>query len=216
MAGGGGQGSDKEGGMIYLYHGVSRIFDGYIAGIGLGVLLVIILVAIILASDDSVTALIRNFGIFFIVVGVIGFPFILFFMYRGFTYLAMADKERYGIGVFGAIGSLTLSLALIPEGASLLVLRASYSTFLVMAVATIIIGFVFELLMYVALYRLGDYFSVGYLTGGIIISLFATVLSAIPVIEIIGGGILGLVGFVLILVGLNEVKKSLEKMISPG
>ncbi|WP_054854373.1 hypothetical protein [Vulcanisaeta distributa] len=187
MAGGGGQGSDKEGGMIYLYHGVSRIFDGYIAGIGLGVLLVIILVAIILASDDSVTALIRNFGIFFIVVGVIGFPFILFFMYRGFTYLAMADKERYGIGVFGAIGSLTLSLALIPEGASLLVLRASYSTFLVMAVATIIIGFVFELLMYVALYRLGDYFSVGYLTGGIIISLFATVLSAIPVIEIIGG-----------------------------
>ncbi|WP_446752336.1 hypothetical protein [Vulcanisaeta sp. JCM 16161] len=213
MASGGGQGGDKER-MIYLYHGVSRIFDGYIAGIGLGVLLIIVLVVIILASDDNVAALIHNFGIFFIVIGVLGIPFTYFFMYRGFTYLAMADRDRYGIGALGAIGSLALSLALIPEGALLLVLRTSYSTFLVLSVVTIIVGFVFELLMYIALYRLGDYFSVGYLTAGIIIiSLFTTLLSVIPVIEIIGS-IIGLIGFVLILVGLNEVKKSVERIIA--
>ncbi len=134
---------------------------GYIAGIGLGILLIIILVVIILASDDDVTALIRNFGIFFIVIGIIGFPFIFFFMYRGFTYLTMADRGgRYGIGMFGAIGSLALSLALIPEGALLLVLNISYFIFIVMSVVTIIVGFIFELLMYIALYRLGDYFNV--------------------------------------------------------
>ncbi len=214
MANEGQGGNDKER-MTYLYQGVSRIFDGYIAGIGLGVLLIIILVVIILASDDNVTALIHNFGIFFIVIGVIGFPFTFFFMYRGFTYLARADKGRYGIGTFGAIGSLALNLVLIPEGALLLVLSISYPIFLVMGVVTIIVGFVFELLMYIALYRLGDYFNVGYLTAGIVISLFATVLSAIPMIDIVGGGIIGLVGFVLILVGLNEVKKKIETQITP-
>lgn len=209
MAGGEGQGGDKER-MIYLYHGVSRIFDGYIVGIGLGALLVIILVTIILASDDNVAALIHNFGIFLIIIGVIGSPFTFFFMYRGFTYLAMADRGgRYGIGAFGAICSLALSPALIPEGVLLLVLSISYFIFIVMSVVTIIVGFVFELLMYIALYRLGNYFNMGYLTAGIIISLFATVLSAIPVIEIVGG-IIGLIGFVLILVGLNEIKKSLK------
>ncbi|MGC8607957.1 MAG: hypothetical protein ACP5L5_10425 [Vulcanisaeta sp.] len=214
MAGNGGLGnsSDRER-MILLYHGVSRIFDGYIASIALGILLAIVLVAIILSSDDNVNVLIHNFGIFFITVGILGLPFTFFFMYGGFTYLARADKGRYGIGVLGAIGLLALGLVLISEGAYLVITRVSYSIFLIMSVITIIAGFVFELLMYIVLYRLGDDFSVSYLTAGVIVSLFATVLLAVPVINIVGD-VIGLIAFVLILVGLNEVKKSIERTIA--
>ena len=86
--------------------------------------------------------------------------------------------------------------------------------FFVMAVPMIIVGLIFQVLMYIALYRLGNDFGIGYLTAGIIILIIAAVIYAIPVIDIVGG-ILALIGLILMLVGLNEVKKKIEAMITP-
>ena len=92
--------------------------------------------------------------------------------------------------------------------------HASLTMFLITAVLIAIVSLIAQVLMYVALYRLGNDFNVGYLTAGIIILIFTTVLSVIPLINVVGC-ILGLVSFILMLVGLNKVKNKIEVRITP-
>ncbi|GAB6943704.1 hypothetical protein [Vulcanisaeta sp. JCM 14467] len=200
--------------LALLLEGVSRIFNGFIVGLVLGVIFAIAYVALTLSSDGSAEAFIHGLGILIIVLGVLAFPINYYFLYGGLVYLSRADRGKYGIGAWGGLGLLVLDSVLIIYGVYLIASRISLTTFLMTAVPIAVVGLIIQVLMYAALYRLGDDFGVGYLTTGVIILLFATVLSAIPLINVVGG-ILGLVGFVLMLVGLNEVKNKIEPQIMP-
>jgi len=82
-----------------------------------------------------------------------------------------------------------------------------------------IIGIVGTILMMVALYRLGEQFSVGYLSAGAalvifmaVIILFILIPGAIIVVGILGL-LIGIPTIILLLVGLNEVKKVAENKL---
>ena len=200
--------------LALLLEGVSRIFNGFIVGLVLGIIFAIAYVALILSSDDNAEAFIHGLGILIIILGVLAFPINYYFLYGGLVYLSRADRGKYGIGAWGGLGLLVLSGVLIIYGVFLIASHISLTMFLMMTVPIAIVGLIIQVFMYVALYRLGNDFNVGYLTAGIIILLFATVLSVIPLINVVGG-ILGLVGFVLMLVGLNEVKNKIGAWITP-
>ena len=198
--------------LALLLEGVSRIFNGFIVGLVLGVLFVIAYVTIVLSSFGNVDFLIHGFGILFIILGLLSLPIDYYFLYSGLVYLSRVDRNKYGIGAWGGLGLLVLSGVLIAYGIYLAISHISLSMLLIIAVPIIIVGLIIQILMYIALYRLGNDFNVSYLTAGIIILIVAAVIYAIPVINI-AGGILALVGFILMLIGLNEVKKKIEAMI---
>ena len=198
--------------LALLLEGVSRIFNGFIVGLVLGVLFVIAYVTIVLSSFGNVDFLIHGFGILFIILGLLSLPIDYYFLYSGLVYLSRVDRNKYGIGAWGGLGLLVLSGVLIAYGIYLAISHISLSMLLIIAVPIIIVGLIIQILMYIALYRLGNDFNVSYLTAGIIILIVAAAIYAIPVINI-AGGILALVGFILMLIGLNEVKKKIEAMI---
>ena len=139
------------------------------------------LVALILSSDGSAEAFYTWIWHPHYNPWHSGFPLInYYFPYSGLVYLSRADRDKYGIGAWGGLGLLVLSGVLIIYGVYLIASHISLTMFLMMAVPIAIVGLIIQVFMYVALYRLGNDFNVGYLTAGIIILLFATVLSVIP------------------------------------
>ncbi|MGC8608135.1 MAG: DUF973 family protein, partial [Vulcanisaeta sp.] len=69
------------------------------------------------------------------------------------------------------------------------------------------------ILMCVALYRLGNDFNSGHLTGGAVVFAVGLVLLIIPVISVVGGFV-AFIGLILVLIGLSNVKKGFEDSVT--
>jgi hypothetical protein len=157
-----------------------------------------------------------------IISGLILFIIIYTYYYRGFMKLATADPLKYGIGRVGSIIGMAGLVINISSSALLLSLTFSLSNiwtaYLILSLP-MIIGIVGTILMMVALYRLGEQFSVGYLSAGAalvifmaVVILFILIPGAIIVVGILGL-LIGIPTIILLLVGLNEVKKVAENKL---
>ncbi|MFP3280678.1 MAG: DUF973 family protein [Vulcanisaeta sp.] len=211
-----------------IYDGVSLLFTGVILELIFGILFTIVTIAVVfgivysgssmMADEDYlINEVIHATAISGIVLGLIDFIIIYVYYYRGFTKLAMADPSRYSIGRIGSIVNIVGQIIGISLAALLLSLTFNLSNvwmaYLISSPGSIV-GFVGSVLTMIALYRLGDHFNVSYLSAGAILLVF---MAAINLLNMIPGasvvvGILGLLigipALILLMIGLNEVKKA--------
>ena len=125
------------------------------------------------------------------------------FLYRGFNYLFIIDRAKYGIGRLGTKLMFVFNAASIALGLFL----ALSSNKLVMVLSAAIINLTRLLmaipfiLMCVALYRLGNDFNSSHLTGGAVVFAVGLALLIIPIISAVGGFV-AFIGLILVLIGL--------------
>jgi len=209
-----------------IYDGVSLLFTGVIFELVFGILIAIVTIAVVFGivysglitnEDYLVNEVVHAAAIIGIVFGLINFIIIYVYYYRGFTKLAVADPSRYSIGRVGSIVNIVGQVIGISLAALLLSLTFNLSNVwmaYLMSSPGSIVGFVATVLIMNALYRLGNYFNVSYLSIGAVLAVF---MAAINLFNMIPGasvvvGILGLLigipALILLMIGLNEVKKA--------
>ena len=206
-----------------IYDGVSLLFTGAIFGFIVSILFGIVTLAVASSiAYSGVNEVVHVSAVIGIIYGLILFIIIYTCYYRGFMKLATADPLKYGIGKVGSIIGMAGLVINISSSALLLSLTFSLSNiwtaYLILSLP-MIIGIVGTILMMVALYRLGEQFSVGYLSAGAalvifmaVIILFILIPGAIIVVGILGL-LIGIPTIILLLVGLNEVKKVAENKL---
>jgi hypothetical protein len=209
-----------------IYDGVSLLFTGVIFELVFGILVAIVTIAVVFGivysglitnEDYLVNEVVHAAAIIGIVFGLINFIIIYVYYYRGFTKLAVAEPSRYSIGRVGSIVNIVGQVIGISLAALLLSLTFNLSNVWIvylMSSPGSIVGFVGSVLTMIALYRLGDHFNVSYLSAGATLLVF---MAAINLFNMIPGasvvvGILGLLigipALILLMIGLNEVKKA--------
>jgi len=211
-----------------IYDGVSLLFTGVIFELIFGILITIVTIAVVfsivysgssmMANEDYlVNEVVHAAAIIGIITNLIDFVIVYAYYYRGFTKLAMADLSRYSIGRVGSIVSIAGQVIGISLAALLLSLTFNLSNVWIVYLISSpgsIVGFVANVLITIALYRLGDHFNVSYLSTGATLLAF---MAAINLFNMIPGasvvvGILGLLigipALILLMIGLNEVKKA--------
>ncbi len=196
--------------MIFIYNGVSRIQTGINIGVMLGIIYGIALLVINLLGSMSIEAMIRGYGILQVAEVAVGLPVLYHYMYRGFNELTKADSARYGIGRLGVILLLVISPLLLAEGLYFILVDVSQSIFLLLRVVDSVVALVIYVLILVALYRLGSEFNVDHLRIGAILVIVSAVILVTPNIL---AAIIGLVGVVLTITGIGEVKRVVEEKI---
>ncbi|ADY02200.1 hypothetical protein VMUT_2001 [Vulcanisaeta moutnovskia 768-28] len=165
--------SSDAGRLGLIYNGVSEIFNGYIAGIIVGVLLVVFLLAMLfsviysiqsspfgVSNGSAVVSAIHDIGYFIISAVVIGGILLYRFFYRGFTYLARADSERYGIGRLGVFLSFVMLGVGFGIGLWFVLASISVGMLTVLDVLVGLAGLMPLVLTSIAPYRLGDGFGI--------------------------------------------------------
>jgi hypothetical protein len=211
-----------------IYDGVSLLFTGVIFELIFDILIIIVTIAVVfsivysgssmMANEDYlVNEVVHAAAIIGIISGLIDFIIIYTYFYRGFTKLAMADPSKYSIGRTGSIVNIVGQIIGISLAALLLSLTFNLSNvwmaYLISSPGSIV-GFVATVLTMIALYRLGNHFNVSYLSTGAALLVF---MAAINLFNMIPGasvvvGILGLLigipALILLMIGLNEVKKA--------
>ncbi|WP_054856642.1 DUF973 family protein [Vulcanisaeta sp. JCM 16159] len=196
--------------LIFIYNGVSRIQTGINIGVMLGIIYGIALLVINLLGSMSIEAMIRGYGILQVAEVAVGLPVLYHYMYRGFNELTKADSARYGIGRLGVILLLVISPLLLAEGLYFILVDVSQSIFLLLRVVDSVVALVIYVLILVALYRLGSEFNVDHLRIGAILVIVSAVILVTPNIL---AAIIGLVGVVLTITGIGEVKRVVEEKI---
>jgi len=199
------------------------IFMGVIFDLIVSILFGIVIFAVASSiAYSGVNEAVHVSAVIGIISGLIYFIIIYTCYYRGFMKLATADQLKYGIGRVGSIIGMAGLVISISLSALLLSLTFSLSniwTAYLMLSLPIIIGIVGTILMMVALYRLGEQFNIGYLSAGAALMIFMAVIilfilipGAIIVVGILGL-LIGIPTIILLLVGLNEVKKVAENKL---
>ena len=209
-----------------IYDGVSLLFTGVIFELVFGILVAIVTIAVVFGivysglitnEDYLVNEVVHAAAIIGIVFGLINFIIIYVYYYRGFTKLAVADPSRYSIGRVGSIVSIAGQVIGISLAALLLSLTFNLSNvwmaYLMLSPGNIV-DFVATVLIMNALYRLGNYFNVSYLSIGAVLAVFMAVISLFNMIPgasvVVGilGLLIGIPALILLMIGLNEVKKA--------
>jgi hypothetical protein len=218
-----------------IYDGVSLLFTGVILELVFGILFGIVTIAVVFGivysggsgvylgwsmmarEDYLINEVVHAAAIIGIVLGLINFIITYVYYYRGFTKLAMADPSRYSVGRVGSIVSIVGQVIGISLAALLLSLTFNLSNvwmvYLILSPGNIV-GFVGSVLTMIALYRLGDHFNVSYLsTGATLLAFMAAInlFNMIPGASVVAGilGLLiGIPALILLMIGLNEVKKA--------
>jgi len=215
-----------QGGAEYyslIYSGVSLIFTGVIFDLIVSILFGVVIFAVASSiAYSGVNEAVHVSAVIGIISELIYFIIIYTYYYRGFMKLATADPLKYGIGRVGSIIGMAGLVISISLSALLLSLTFSLSNVwaaYLMLSLPIIIGIIGTILMMVALYRLGEQFNIGYLSAGAALMIFMAVIilfilipGAIIVVAILGL-LIGIPTFILLLVGLNEVKKVAENKL---
>jgi len=230
-----GPGADDVKYYSLIYDGVSLLFTGVIFELISGILFAIVTIAVVFGivysggsgvysgwsmmarEDYLINEVVHAAAIIGIVLGLIDFIIIYVYYYRGFTKLAMADPSRYSIGRVGSIVNIVGQIIGISLAALLLSLTFNLSNvwmaYLISSPGSIV-GFVGSVLTMVALYRLGDHFNVSYLSAGAALLVF---MAAINLFNMIPGAsvvvgilalLIGIPALILLMIGLNEVKKA--------
>jgi hypothetical protein len=206
-----------------IYDGISLLFTGVIFVLIVSILFGIVTLAVASSiAYSGVNEAVHVSAVIGIISGLIFFIIIYTYYYGGFMKLATADPLKYGIGRVGSIIGMAGQVIGISLSALLLSLTFSLSniwTAYLMLSLPMIIGIVGTILMMVALYRLGEQFSVGYLSAGAVLTIFMAVIilfilipGAIIVVRILGL-LIGIPTIILLPVGLNEVKKVAENKL---
>jgi len=209
-----------------IYDGVSLLFTGVIFELVFGILVAIVTIAVVFGivysglitnEDYLVNEVVHAAAIVGIVFGLIDFIIIYVYYYRGFTKLAVADPSRYSIGRVGSIVNIVGQVIGISLAALLLSLTFNLSNvwmaYLMLSPGNIV-DFVATVLIMNALYRLGNYFNVSYLSIGAVLAVFMAVISLFNMIPgasvVVGilGLLIGIPALILLMIGLNEVKKA--------
>jgi uncharacterized membrane protein len=209
-----------------IYDGVSLLFTGVILELIFGILFTIVTIAVvfgivysglIINEDYLINEVVHATAISGIVFGLIDFIIIYVYYYRGFTKLAMADPSKYSIGRTGSIVNIVGQIIGISLAALLLPLTFNLSNvwmaYLISSPGSIV-GFVATVLTMIALYRLGNHFNVSYLSTGAALLVFMAVINLfnmIPGASVVVGILALLIGIpalILLMIGLNEVKKA--------
>jgi hypothetical protein len=209
-----------------IYDGVSLLFTGVIFELVFGILVAIVTIAVVFGivysglitnEDYLVNEVVHAAAIIGIVFGLINFIIIYVYYYRGFTKLAVADPSRYSIGRVGSIVNIVGQVIGISLAALLLSLTFNLSNvwmaYLMLSPGNIV-DFVATVLIMNALYRLGNYFNVSYLSIGAVLAVFMAVISLFNMIPgasvVVGilGLLIGIPALILLMIGLNEVKKA--------
>ena len=209
-----------------IYDGVSLLFTGVILELIFGILFTIVTIAVVFGivysglitnEDYLVNEVVHAAAIIGIVFGLINFIIIYVYYYRGFTKLAVADPSRYSIGRVGSIVNIVGQVIGISLAALLLSLTFNLSNvwmaYLMLSPGNIV-DFVATVLIMNALYRLGNYFNVSYLSIGAVLAVFMAVISLFNMIPgasvVVGilGLLIGIPALILLMIGLNEVKKA--------
>jgi len=233
LMGGPGPGDAKYYSLIY--DGVSLLFTGVIFELIFGILFVIVTIAVVFSVVYSggsgvysgwsmmaresylINEAVHAGAIIGIVFGLIDFIITYVYYYKGFTKLAMADPSRYSIGRVGSIVSIAGQVIGISLAALLLPLTFNLSNvWMVYLISSPgrIVGFVATVLITIALYRLGDHFNVSYLSTGAVLLVFMAVINLfnmIPGVSVVVGILnllIGIPALILLMIGLNEVKKA--------
>jgi hypothetical protein len=211
-----------------IYDGVSLLFTGVIFELIFDILIIIVTIAVVfsivysgssmMANEDYlVNEVVHAAAIIGIISGLIDFIIIYTYFYRGFTKLAMADPSKYSIGRTGSIVNIVGQIIGISLAALLLSLTFNLSNvwmaYLISSPGSIV-GFVAIVLTMIALYRLGNHFNVSYLSTGAALLVF---MAAINLFNMIPGAsvvvgilalLIGIPALILLMIGLNEVKKA--------
>jgi len=211
-----------------IYDGVSLLFTGVILELLFGILITIVTIAVVfsivysgssmMANEDYlVNEAVHAAAIIGIITNLIAFVIVYAYYYRGFTKLAMADPSRYSIGRVGSIVSIAGQIIGISLTALLLTLTFNLSNVQIIYLMSSpgdIVGFVGSVLTMIALYRLGDHFNVSYLSVGATLTIF---MAAVNLFNMIPGAsvivkvldlLIGIPALILLMIGLNEVKKA--------
>jgi hypothetical protein len=223
-----GPGADDVKYYSLIYDGVSLLFTGVIFELIFGILFVIVTIAVVFSVVYSgwsmmaregylINEVVHAAAIIGIVLGLIYFIITYVYYYKGFTKLAMADPSRYNIGRVGSIVSIAGQVIGISLAALLLSLTFNLSNvwmvYLISSPGSIV-GFVATVLIMIALYRLGNHFNVSYLSTGAALLVFMAVINLfnmIPGASVVVGILALLIGIpalILLMIGLNEVKKA--------
>ena len=193
-----------------IYNGVTRIQEGMYVGLGLGVMYGIASLVVNFLGLTSVSLMIRGYGILQVAEVAVGVPVLYHYMYRGFNEFVKADKARYGIGMLSIKVLLLISPLLLAEGLYLALAKASLIAFLLFRIIDGIIALVLYVLVLIALYRLGSEFNADRLKIGVIITIVTVF---ILVSSNVIAAIIGIVGIVLMLMGLGDVKRTIENRL---
>ncbi|WP_148678257.1 DUF973 family protein [Vulcanisaeta distributa] len=196
-----------------IYNGVTRIQEGMYIGIGLGLMYGVTSLVLNFLGLTSVGLMIRGYGILQIAEVAIGVPVLYYYMYRGFNELVRADRARYGIGMLGIKVLLLISPLLLAEGLYLALVNQSPVTFLLLRVVNSIIALVLYVLVLIALYRLGSEFDADRLKVGVVMTIVTVFILMLPNVI---AAIIGIVGVMLMLMGLGDVKRAIERELGIG
>ena len=196
-----------------IHDGVTRIQEGMYVGLGLGIMYGIASLVVNLLGLTSVSLMIRGYGILQIAGVVVGVSVLYHYMYRGFNELVRADRARYGIGMLSIKVLLLISPLLLAEGLYLALANASLIAFLLFRIINGITALVLYVLILVALYRLGSEFNTDKLKIGVIITIVTVFILISPNVM---AAIIGIVGIALILMGLGDVKRTIESRLGTG
>ncbi|GAB6943703.1 hypothetical protein [Vulcanisaeta sp. JCM 14467] len=128
-------------------------------------------------------------------------------------YVGLGLGVMYGIGMLGIKILLLISPLLLAEGLYLTLVNASLIAFLLFRVINGITALVLYVLILVALYRLGSEFNADRLKIGVIITIVTVFILISPNII---AAIIGIVGIALMLMGLGDVRRTIENKLGTG
>ncbi len=106
-----------------------------------------------------------------------------------------------------------ISPLLLAEGLYLALVNQSPVTFLLLRVVNSIIALVLYVLVLIALYRLGSEFDADRLKVGVVMTIVTVLILMLPNVI---AAIIGIVGVMLMLMGLGDVKRAIERELGIG
>lgn len=127
--------------------------------------------------------------------------------------MVRVDRARYGIGMLGIKVLPLISPLLLAEGLYLALVNQSPVTFLLLRVVNSIIALVLYVLVLIALYRLGSEFDADRLKVGVVMTIVTVLILMLPNVI---AAIIGIVGVMLMLMGLGDVKRAIERELGIG
>lgn len=208
-------------GVNLLRDGVGRLFTGYLISLFLGIayVLVVLIEASILGSIyEQSLSLSESFVAFWLmitmaVLALVSVPVEYFLFYMGFSKLAMVNPSRYGIGRLGALLSVVVDFIEAVSFTILSIASPSLGIFIIVLVIFGIVGLIIFVLIAVALYRLAEEYSSTKLSVGIILLFFMYLFNIVFVSGFVLG-IIGLIGYILLLAGIDEVRNRISNRVS--
>lgn len=201
-----------------LYRGLDSLSTGYVIAMFLMVFFVIVAIAeaayyvsLFSASALNTQVIISSFMFTAAVSIAVNIPINYYFFYRSFSYLATVNPIKYGIGKLGVLISI-LNQVVFSIAFSVMAAVSPYlSAFKMLSIIFGITSFGSFILIAIALYRLAEEYSNLFIPISIVLFvlmyLFNMLLNAA-----LASGIFEIVGVLLMIVGLNEIKKKVGKM----